>query len=228
MGTQRMGRRHGDGGNFATYEIFNKDIKQRLKPDSTYRFTPYEIRTVPALLRLGKKEQALELLRFMMRHRQPEKWHHMAEVAYSDKREAGYIGDMPHTWVGAEFINAVRTLFVYEHDSTLILGAGIDPQWLANGKSVTIENFPTYYGLLSYEMTQENGEIHIRLWGTAQPPNGFILRTPLDTPNQKVIVNDKQMTSQSGNEVTFEKWLYAQIPSLIFHLNISCKLQKKG
>ena len=40
-----------------------------------------------------------------------------AEVAYRDDHHPGWIGDMPHTWVGAEYIRAVRTKLVYERES---------------------------------------------------------------------------------------------------------------
>ena len=40
--------------------------------------------------------------------RRPMGWRHWAEVVWSESRSPEYIGDMPHTWIGAEFACAVR------------------------------------------------------------------------------------------------------------------------
>ena len=47
-----------------------------------------------------------------------------------------FIGDMPHTWVGSGFVEAVRDLFAYERedDRALVLAAGI-PAELAGGRA---------------------------------------------------------------------------------------------
>ena len=54
-------------------------------------------------------------------------WNHWAEVVWRDPRTPRFIGDMPHTWVGSDFIRAARSLFVYEReaDQALVIGAGI-------------------------------------------------------------------------------------------------------
>jgi len=159
-----------------TFRRFAEELQPRLKPGADYRITPYEVRSIGLYLRLGQRKEALDLLRFMNRHCQPPGWKHLAEVAYSDKRTSGYIGDMPHTWVGAEYINAVRTLFVFEQGDQLILGAGIDPDWLKDGQTVVIKNFPTLFGVLSYTIQEQNGSLQINISGNAQPPGGFVLK----------------------------------------------------
>lgn len=171
-----------------SFAVFDQDLRNRLKPGATYRFTPYEMRSVPALLRMGQKDKALELLRFQLRHSKPEAWRHFAEVAYSSDRTSGYIGDMPHTWVGAEYINAVRSLFVYEDGDTLVLGAGIDPAWLKDGQKIGIQEFPTCFGSLSYELEQRGGEVHVRVWGNAKPGGGLLFESPLNDSASPVLV----------------------------------------
>jgi hypothetical protein len=49
-----------------------------------------------------------------------------------DARHARFIGDMPHTWVGTDFVRSVMDMLVYEResDSALVLCAGI-PEKLA-------------------------------------------------------------------------------------------------
>lgn len=170
-----------------TFDRFMDDLRARQQPGAPYRFTPYEMRTVPALLRMGRKDDALNLLRFMLKHRRPPEWNHLAEVAHSDYRFPCYIGDMPHTWVGAEYIHAVRSLFVYEEGNTLVLGAGIDPAWLKSDAPISISGFPTCFGSVSFELRKDGGAVKVRVSGTARPPNGFILKSPLDPARQFTI-----------------------------------------
>ena len=63
-------------------------------------YTPYELRTVGALVRLGRKAEAHEMLAFFMKDRRPAAWNQWAEVVGRDPRAPRFIGDMPHTWVG--------------------------------------------------------------------------------------------------------------------------------
>ena len=72
----------------------------------------------------------------------PQGWNHWAEVVHKDYRANKYIGDMPHTWVGSEYINAIRTMFVYEDfsDTTLYIGAGIDPAWFTEQEEISFSD----------------------------------------------------------------------------------------
>ena len=67
---------------------------------------------------------------------------------------AQFIGDMPHTWVGSDFIRSMLDMFAYErdNDSSLVIGAGVPETWVREEKGVGIRNLSTHYGLLSYSM----------------------------------------------------------------------------
>ena len=58
---------------------------------------------------------------------------------------------MPHTWVAAEYVLAVRSLFAYERtdDGTLVIGAGLAPEW-TSGAGVRVHEMPTLVGPLSF------------------------------------------------------------------------------
>ena len=51
----------------------------------------------------------------------PPGWRHWAEVVWGNPRVPEYIGDMPHTWIGAEFATAVRRMLLREDGDTLEL-----------------------------------------------------------------------------------------------------------
>jgi len=67
-------------------------------------FTPYEIRTIGAFVRLGWRDRVQELLAFFLDHRTPLGWRQWAEVVVGDTTTARFIGDMPHTWVGSDYM----------------------------------------------------------------------------------------------------------------------------
>ena len=118
------------------------------------RYTPYEFRIVGPLIRMGLKEQAHELLSYLFEGQRPAAWNSWAEVVWRDPRAPGFIGDMPHTWVGAEYIRSVRTMFAYERegDRALVVGAGLLPEWVLNEQGVSVRRLPTYYGTLNYSV----------------------------------------------------------------------------
>ncbi|MDD2236588.1 MAG: hypothetical protein PHG65_05225, partial [Kiritimatiellae bacterium] len=189
----------------ATYDRLFDDISNRLKPGATYRFTPYEMRNIGALLRMGRKNEALTLLRFQLKHMRPAAWRHFAEVAHSDERYPCYIGDMPHTWVCAEYMHGIRNLFLYEENEKLILGAGIDPAWLTENQTVAFEDFPTWYGTLSGKWQKSsNGVLHIEFNGDARPPKGFVLMHPDFPPDGALTINGKTPETNPSERITFD------------------------
>jgi hypothetical protein len=167
-------------------------------------YTPYEIRIAGAFLRLEQPDKARALLDFFLADRRPACWNQWAEVVWRDAAAPCFIGDMPHTWVASEFINAVRNLFVYEraHDDALVLAAGIDPTWLADPAGVRIENFPTEYGRLSYAALASGDQSVFTIDGEgAVPPGGVILVNPDVRPIRAVKVNGSPLDTFTGRAV---------------------------
>jgi hypothetical protein len=114
-------------------------------------YSPYEIRIIGALVRLGRRGAALELLRFFLSDRRPPEWNQWPEIAWRDRRAPAHVGDLPHTWVAAEYVLAVRSLFAYERaaDRRLVVAAGLAPEW-TTGPGVQVQQMPTLYGPLSF------------------------------------------------------------------------------
>jgi hypothetical protein len=139
-------------------------------------FTPYELRSVGAFVRLGWRERARELLDFFLGHRRPAGWNQWAEVVGSNPRRPRFIGDMPHGWVASDFIQAVLDLFAYERaqDDALVLAAGLPPGWLTSG-GVGIGNLRTPYGRLTYTLRKEEQRLVLTIAGTLEPPAGGLV-----------------------------------------------------
>ncbi len=139
-------------------------------------YTPYEFRQVSAFVRLGELERAHALLDFYMRDRRPAAWNQWAEVIGRLVREPRFIGDMPHTWVGSDFIRAVLDLFVYADTETgsLVIGAGLPRNWL-QGEGVRVHGLRTPHGEVSYAARDEGGQVRVDLEGSTMPPGGYVL-----------------------------------------------------
>ena len=167
----------------ANWEAF----KTRQDTSSKWRaYTPYEWRVVGSLIRLGERKRAHEVAKWFMEHQRPDAWNHWAEVVYRNPAEASFIGDMPHTWVGSDFIRSVLDMFVYDEAESLIIGAGIAPEWVARAAdTTTIAGIRTPYGEIAYRVykVKNAARVHFRFDRAPAPPrNGFIVRSVYDRP----------------------------------------------
>lgn len=169
-------------------------------------YSAYEIRIIGALVRLGRVREALELTRFMLDDRRIPAWNQWPEISWRDPRGPSFIGDLPHTWISAEYLIAVRSFFAYEReaDESLVIAAGIGEEWLAEGREAGVENLPTHYGKLSYVLRmEEDGVLHLRLWGDLIVPAGGIVVQPfLSRPLREVTLNGNPLTAFTAESFT--------------------------
>jgi hypothetical protein len=183
------------------YDYFKKRRDGKLE---WVAYTPYEVRTVEALVRMGRREQALELLNFLLKDQRPAGWNHWAEVVWRDPKHPKFIGDMPHAWIGAEFVRAMRALYAYERESdqALVLAAGIPRSWLEGGSEVGVKRLPTWYGTLSYKLgLEEPDKLRLVLSGDLALPSGkIILKAPADRPIRSVAVNGKPVDTFTADQ----------------------------
>ena len=190
-----------------TFNKYYQDLLKRLEKDYVGSFTPYEIRSVQAFLYMNQKERALTLLNYLLGCRRPIKWKQWPEALYFPYREGGYIGDMPHTWVGSGYINSVRSMFVYEQDNNkLILGAGIVEDWFNSQEEISITDFPTQFGDISYTIKKEKNLLKVKIFGLANPDKGLVFKSPfLKKKINKVKINDKKWKNFTDTDVIFDK-----------------------
>ncbi|HLZ98845.1 MAG TPA: discoidin domain-containing protein [Steroidobacteraceae bacterium] len=164
-------------------------------------YTPYEIRIIGALVRLGRRDAALELLRFFMSDRRPRPWNQWPEIAWRDRKAPAHLGDLPHTWIAGEYVLAVRSLFAYERESdqSLIVAAGLAPEWL-EGAGVTVNKMPTLYGTLSYSLRRLDSAT-VRFEITTAMSAKVILRPPLAGPLRSATINGTACPEAAGDSV---------------------------
>ncbi|MDP1678082.1 MAG: discoidin domain-containing protein [Bacteroidota bacterium] len=164
-------------------------------------YTPYEIRNVGTFIYLGQKARAHYALEYFMLDQRPQEWNHWAEVVANGYRTQRFIGDMPHTWVGSDYINAIRAMFVYEIDDehSIVLGAGLKDEWVEEGLSV--KNLPTHYGILSYSISDlPKGVTQLNIAGTIDArKNPILIPVSLtSSPLKKAAVNGIEVQSKNG------------------------------
>ena len=188
-----------------TFEKYFQFFQQRRDGKINWvDYTPYETRIIGAFVLLGQKERAHELVNFFLNDQRPQGWNHWAEVVGRDPKEPRFIGDMPHTWVGSDFIRAIRNMFVYEreNDQSLVIGAGILEDWARDPEGIEVKHLPTYYGSLNYKMTMQGEKLFVELDGSMKlPPGKVILKSPLSRMLKAVTINGKSSKAFTAGEV---------------------------
>ncbi len=145
-----------------TFARYLDDVRKRSQPGALYAYTPYEIRNVLSYVHLGQPEAADELLRGLLHDRRPLEWQVLAEVVHSRLRFPRYLGDMPHTWIGAEYGRTLFGMLMREDDDALSLLPGTPPSWVA-GEGLAIDRLPTAYGTLQLQAQQRDGRLQLTL-----------------------------------------------------------------
>jgi hypothetical protein len=186
-----------------TYDRYWAEIEQRRR--GAWRgeaYSPYELRNVATFVRLGERDRAHALLDYLMAGRRPAAWNQWAEVVWLDRDLPRFIGDMPHTWVGAGFVQAVRNLLAYERESdqALVVGAGIKPEWVTSEAGVAVRRLPTHWGILNFSMRSDGPDVvRVRLSGDLTiPPGKIVLPSPLDRPIVAAAVNGTPVAADAG------------------------------
>jgi hypothetical protein len=167
-----------------TFQRYDEDFRRRLTAPE-WDYTPYEIRNVGAFVRLGWRQRATDLFGFFLASRRPPGWGVWAEGIASDPRKVKFVGDIPHAWVGSDFIRSLADLFamVRESDQALVLAAGIPETWFDGFSGpVGVSKLGTPFGPISYEMRRDAKGLRVRVDGSGGitvPPGGIVLRPPL-------------------------------------------------
>ncbi len=176
----------------ATFDRYLAIRAAREQQANWSNYSAYEIRIVGALIRLGRRDDALLVLHGLLADCRPPAWRQWPEQSWRDYDAPAFLGDLPHSWIGAEYIHALTSAFAYERraDASLVLAAGVDPAWLSQ-EGVTVRALATHHGALSYRLVgvdHERVEMHIEA-GPSVPPGGLVLRPPLPAALRAVTIN---------------------------------------
>ncbi|WP_035600669.1 discoidin domain-containing protein [Haloferula sp. BvORR071] len=193
----------------AMFDLFVHDFRRKHSGEMEWNnYTAYEIRIIGALVRLGKRAEACELLERYLDDRRPLRWNQWPEISWRDPRSPGHLGDVPHTWIASEYMLAFASLFAWERESddALVLASGLPAGWLASKTGVAVKALRTWYGPL--DLTMKLGfELRADIGGSLQlPRGGFVLRPPCPAPIRSVTVNGKPAETFSADEVVVREF----------------------
>jgi hypothetical protein len=192
-----------------TFDEYLRGLRKRRDGEIEWNnYSAYEIRILGALVRLGRRADAHELLDFFLADRRPHAWNQWPEISWRDPREAGHLGDVPHAWIGAEYVLAVLGTFAYERvsDSALVIGAGIAETWLDGGE-IVVEELPTWWGPLSYSIAREGSHaLRLRIApGLALPPGGIVVEPPHARPLARVEIDGRALATFESDRITLRQ-----------------------
>jgi hypothetical protein len=181
-----------------TFQRYYEELMRRRRGEIEWdAYSPYELRTVGALVRLGQRDQALAVLDGLLADRRPLAWNQWAEIVWRDASAPKFIGDMPHTWVGSGYAEAVRDLFAYERedDRALVVAAGIPAAWLAGDAVVGVRRLPTHYGILNYALRRDGpASLRLQISGDLDvPAGGIVVQPPLPSPLRAASANGQPL-----------------------------------
>ena len=173
-------------------------------------YTAYEIRILGALVRLGRRADAHELLEFFLADRRPRAWNQWPEISWRDPRSPGHLGDVPHAWIGAEYVLAVLGMFAYERpgDAALVHRRR-RLRRVARRRRSRVEGLPTWWGPLGYSLRREGTRaLRIDLApGLTMPPGGVVISAPLCArPLVRVEVDGEPLEAFGADEARLSRW----------------------
>jgi hypothetical protein len=138
-------------------------------------WTPYEMRIIGAMVRLGDRAHALELIERFMADRRPAAWNQWAEVVGREYRKPRFIGDMPHAWVASDFVRSILEAIAYDReDGALVVGAGVPAAWLP----LHVGPLPTYQGPVDIRISRDGV---VELKGAAK---NVVIAAPFRSPHR--------------------------------------------
>jgi hypothetical protein len=213
-----------------TFETYWESFEARHKGRESWdAYTPYEIRNIGAFVHLDRlaasgaasvdgarrgasdastaappwRDRAHELLDFFLSDQRPTGWRQWPEVIRHDARAPNFLGDLPHTWVGSDYIRSVLDMFAYVRDSdgALVVGAGIPASWVSESPGVDVRSLPTPYGPLDLGITRSDRKIVMRVAGDfALPESGVVVPLQSEWLGRSIDVNGTRV-EPGGDEI---------------------------
>jgi hypothetical protein len=191
-----------------TFDRYYKFFEERKRSHNYVNYTPYETRVIGTFVQLGQKKRAEEALNFFMSDRRPAGWNEWAEVVWRNPDTPKAIGDMPHTWVGSDFVRSVLNMLAYERerDSAIVVAPGIPDAWVRDSAGVSIQGLRTYGGELSFRIHPAGKHIIADLSGNIDLSRWkLILASPLGKPLRGVTIDGKALRVPGSAEVQIKR-----------------------
>lgn len=159
-----------------TFERYIDWFDERARGGRAWKdYTPYEIRNTTTFLFLGRRDVTLRMMDFLFADMRPQGWNAWAEVVRNGYRTPGFIGDIPHTWVGSDYVKLLRTMFVHESKpGGLVIGLGVPDAWIAETGRVGVASAPTHFGTLGVVFERRGDDTAIVFDGALRESPAYV------------------------------------------------------
>ena len=126
------------------------------------------------------------------------------EVVHSRERHPGYLGDMPHTWIGAEYARTIFGMLMHERDDGLSLLSGAPPSWLAGG-GIGVGKLPTASGPLTMTAQQQGDTLRVTLGDGLRDDAKLRVAWPTRTRPRMVSIDGKPVDAFDAHGIALAK-----------------------
>jgi len=106
----------------------------------------------------------------------------------------------PHGWFAAEYRTLLRTMLVREQGNQLHLLSVVSPAWIGKGKTISVRQAPTNFGLLAFTLEQPQAGVavlHLNPQFTA-PPASIIVHLPWFVDLRSATADGKPIQPANG------------------------------
>ncbi|MEO8199748.1 MAG: coagulation factor 5/8 type domain-containing protein, partial [Gemmatimonadota bacterium] len=175
-----------------TYRRYLREVHARQDSTGWEAYTPYEFRNVGALVQMGFRAEAWDLLQILFTGHRPAGWNQWPEVVWRDSTAPKFLGDLPHTWVGSDYVRSLLDMLAYVRtaDGAVVIGAGIPSAWVTDPPGVVIRDLPIGQGRLNITLSAQASAMTVKLSGTLSVPSGgIIVYAPFDWNANSARVN---------------------------------------
>ncbi len=183
-----------------TFTRYLADVTARDVPGTLSAYTPYELRNVLTYVRLDRPRDAETLLASLLQGRRPAEWQQFAEVVHSRVRHPGYIGDMPHTWIGAEYVRTILGMLAQDDDDQLQLLPGAPPAWVA-GPGLRVGALATSHGRLGFSARRVGNVLEVTLADGLRADTPVYVRWPTRTRPTQVTIDGQAVDDYTAEGV---------------------------
>jgi len=100
----------------------------------------------------------------------------------------------PHGWFGAKFRALLRNMLVREQDGQLHLLSCVSPEWIQEGKAISVHRAPTLFGQVNFELMGVPGGAALTLENKYnEKPRELVLHLPWFVEVQSVEADGKRL-----------------------------------
>ncbi len=106
----------------------------------------------------------------------------------------------PHGWFAAEYRTLLRNMLVREQGDELHLLSVVSPDWIGQGKTISVTQAPTYFGPVAFTLTQTSAGQAVLKLDTRfdRAPSAIVVHIPWFVALNGATVDGKPIEAQSG------------------------------